>query len=80
MLPSKQACYVAYDGQEILKDSYDVLCYGNISWVQSHPSTRSVPPFAVAGGTTADGEPLYIGKKSTFFLNLNGYLTSNFYI
>lgn len=80
MLPSKQACYVAYDGQEILKDSYDVLCYGNISWVQSHPSTRSVPPFAVAGGTTADGEPLYIGKKSTYFLNLNGYSTSNFYI
>lgn len=63
VIPSRQECYVAFDGQEIPKENYDVLCHGNISWVQSHPSTRSVPPFAVSGGVTADGEPLYIGKQ-----------------
>lgn len=62
VIPSKQACYIAYGGQEILKDEIEVLCYGNVTWVKSHPSTRTVPPFSVSGGTTSEGEPLYIAR------------------
>lgn len=62
VLPSKQAAYVAYGGQEILKDEIEVLCYGNVSWVKQHASARAVPPFAVTGGNTSDGEPLYIAR------------------
>lgn len=61
VLPLNQAAYVAYGGQEILKDEFEVLCYGNVTWVKSQPSTRTVPPFSVTGGTTSEGEPLYIG-------------------
>lgn len=61
VLPSKRACYVCHGGNEILKENYDVLCHGNITWVRSYPTTRSVPPFAVAGGQCSNGEPLYIG-------------------
>lgn len=43
VIPSKQCAYVAWGGEEILKDEYEVLCYGNVMWVKSHPS--SVPPY-----------------------------------
>lgn len=61
-LPTKNACYVAYGGQEVFQNQFEVLCNGNISWVKSNPSTRSVPPFALSAGTTSAGEPLYIGR------------------
>lgn len=61
VLPSKEACYVSYDGEEILKENFDVLCHGNMAWVHCMPVTRSVPPFAVTAGLTAAGEPLYVG-------------------
>lgn len=62
MIPSRQECYVSYEGQEIAKENYDVLCDGNMTWVHCLPMTRAVPPFSVSGGITAAGEPLYIGK------------------
>lgn len=62
VLPSKNAAYVAYGGQEVFKDQFEVLCNGNISWVKTNPSTRSVPPFALVAGNTSQGEPLYIGR------------------
>lgn len=61
VLPAKKACYISYGGNEILKDQYDVLCHGSISWVPYNPSSRGVPPFAITGGGTADGEPLFVG-------------------
>lgn len=61
MIPSKQECYISYDGQEIPKENYEVLCNGNVTWVHCMPETRAVPPFALCGGISAAGEPLYIG-------------------
>lgn len=61
VIPSKRACYISYDGQEIPKENYEVLCNGNVSWVHCMPMTHSVPPFALCCGITAAGEPLYIG-------------------
>lgn len=62
VIPSKQAAYIAYGGQEVLKDEFELLCYGNVTWVRQHASARTVPPFAVTGGVTSEGEPLYIGR------------------
>lgn len=62
VIPSKQACYIAHGGHEIPKNSFEVLCHGNISWIPTNPMTRSVPPFALSAGKTSSGEPLYIGK------------------
>lgn len=70
VIPDKRAAYVAYGGQEVFVDNYDVLCHGSTVWVQVHPSSRAVPPFSVAGGQTSDGEPLYIGRA-----HHNGSLT-----
>lgn len=61
VIPTKQACYISYDGQEVPKESYDVLCNGNCTWEPCVPSTHTVPPFAVSAGITAAGEPLYVG-------------------
>lgn len=62
VIPSKQVAYVAYNGQEIPKHQYEVLCGGNTTWVSS--SHGNVPPNAVLGGRTSTGEPLYIGRTS----------------
>lgn len=62
VLPTKNACYVAYGGKEISKTQFEVLCYGHVSWVKANAASRTVPPFAVNGGHTSDREPLYIGR------------------
>lgn len=51
---------MSFDGQEIPKYSYEVLCNGNVQWVQS--SHGHVVPNAVPGGRTSSGETLYIGR------------------
>lgn len=61
VVPSQQACYISYDGLEIAKENYEVLCNGNVAWVHCMPGTRAVPPFALFCGITAAGEPLYVG-------------------
>lgn len=63
MIPSKRSAYVCYDGREISKDHYDVLCHGSPIWITVYASTRAVPPFSVQGGATKDGEALYIGNN-----------------
>lgn len=70
VIPSKGAAYVPHGGREIMKDQYEVLCHGTVNWVKVYPSTRAVPPFAVSGGQTSDGEPLYIGTIIDFILFL----------
>lgn len=60
VIPSKQVGYVCTNGQEIPKYNYEILCNGNVSWVPT--SYGSVPPNALAGGRTASGETLYVGR------------------
>ncbi|KAL7015574.1 hypothetical protein ACKWTF_016529 [Chironomus riparius] len=60
VLPSKNIAYVSYNGQEIPKHSYEVLCGGNTQWVPSSGGAHH--PNAVAGGHTTSGEPLFIGR------------------
>ncbi|CAO1428123.1 unnamed protein product [Diamesa hyperborea] len=60
VIPSKQIAYVSYDGQEIPKHTFEVLCHGNVQWV--HSSNGQVVYNAVPGGRTGSGEVLYIGR------------------
>jgi hypothetical protein len=56
---SHGVCYVAWGGGEHSKDSYEVLV-GNANWVQT--SGDNIPPNALPGGESEDGEPLFIGR------------------
>ncbi|KAG6444998.1 hypothetical protein O3G_MSEX003705 [Manduca sexta] len=60
VIPSKNACYIAYGGEEILKDQFEVLVPAMFSWQFS--TNGAVPPGAVEAGVTADGEKLYFGR------------------
>ncbi|XP_058065358.1 natterin-3-like [Anopheles bellator] len=60
VLGNKHMAYVGYHGKEIAKQSFDVLCDGNVSWVSS--GFGVVPPNAVLGGRTSSGEGLYVGR------------------
>lgn len=60
VIPSKNVAYVPYNGQEIQKHQFEVLCNGNVSWVPS--GHGQIPHNAVVGGNTASGETLYIGR------------------
>ncbi|CAG9764549.1 unnamed protein product [Ceutorhynchus assimilis] len=60
VMPEKNVAYVAYNGQEHAKDRYQVLCEQRFDWVPS--SGGHVPPGAVEGGRTSDGETLYVGR------------------
>ncbi|CAG4969987.1 unnamed protein product [Parnassius apollo] len=60
VIPSKNACYIAYGGEEILKDQFEVLVPAIFSWQFS--TNGAVPPGAVEAGVTADGEKLYFGR------------------
>jgi len=58
--PNKNVAYVCYNGMEIEKHQFEVLCNGNVSWIPS--GHGSVPHNAVVGGNTSSGETLYIGR------------------
>ncbi|KPJ13193.1 hypothetical protein RR48_06284 [Papilio machaon] len=60
VIPSKNACYIAYGGEEILKDQFEVLVPAMFSWQFS--TNGATPPGAVEAGVTADGEKLYFGR------------------
>lgn len=51
---------VGFEGQEVPKYNYEVLCNGNVQWV--HSGHGAVLPNAVPGGRTSSGEVLYIGR------------------
>lgn len=59
-IPGKNVAYVPYGGREHAKHQFDVLCYGNVSWIPSVGG--SIPMNAVSGGVTSGGEALYIGR------------------
>ncbi|CAG9857350.1 unnamed protein product [Phyllotreta striolata] len=60
VIPGKQIAYVAYNGAEIGVHQFQVLCEQQFEWVPS--SGGNIPPDAVEGGRTSDGEPLYVGR------------------
>lgn len=60
VIPGKNVAYVAYGGREHPKQQFDVLCFGNVSWIPSAGGT--IPMNAVSGGVTRDGEALYVGR------------------
>lgn len=59
-VPNHHVVYVPYDGEEHAKQQFEILCNGNVSWVDA--AYGSVPSNAVVGGKTMDGETLYIGR------------------
>lgn len=60
VMPSKQACYVSHDGQELLKHNFDYLVGEGFEWVGS--SSGHVPDNAVLAGNEPSGEPHYVGR------------------
>ncbi|KAJ6643770.1 hypothetical protein Bhyg_08735 [Pseudolycoriella hygida] len=60
VIPSKNVAYVSYNGVEVQKHQFEVLCNGNVSWVPS--GHGQIPHNAVVGGHTSSGETLYIGR------------------
>lgn len=60
VLPQKNAAYVAYGGEEVLVENFEVLCRKELVW--EHAAGGSVPQEAVIGGNTGDGEILYVGR------------------
>ncbi|XP_023245255.1 uncharacterized protein LOC106637623 isoform X2 [Copidosoma floridanum] len=58
--PTHAVCYVPFDGQEIPKQEYEILCNCNGTWTSV--SGSDIPPNAILGGTSESGEPLYIGR------------------
>ena len=60
VIPSKQIAYVCYDGHEIPKHNFEVLCHGNVQWVPA--CNGQISCNAVPCGRTECGEVLYIGR------------------
>ena len=60
VIPRKNYTAISYNGKEIQKQNFEVLCHGNVQWV--HSSNGQVVYNAVPGGRTENGEVLYIGR------------------
>lgn len=60
LIASHGTSYVPWGGQENPVSDYEVLCDFRGTWVAS--SGGSIPPNAVPGGQSEEGEPLYIGR------------------
>ncbi|XP_064466158.1 uncharacterized protein LOC135377570 [Ornithodoros turicata] len=63
IVPSHNVCYVSYEGREHPYHTCQVLVTMDDSpfgWVPD--SNGRLPPGAIQGGQTEDGEPLYIGR------------------
>uniref|UniRef100_A0A1L8DCM8 Uncharacterized protein n=1 Tax=Nyssomyia neivai TaxID=330878 RepID=A0A1L8DCM8_9DIPT len=60
VIPDKFVAFVAFGGEEHPKEDYEILRTGDFVW--EFAVNGEVPPGAVEGGQTADGEKLYIGR------------------
>ncbi|XP_058465942.1 uncharacterized protein LOC131439207 [Malaya genurostris] len=60
VIPQKNAAYLAHGGEETLLSSVEVLCQKELVW--DHATGGNIPPDAIVGGNTSDGEILYIGR------------------
>ncbi len=54
--------FFSWGGAEHPISEYEVLVGGSGNWVQT--SGDQIPPNAVPGGETEDGEPLFIGRAN----------------
>lgn len=59
-IPSKHKMYICWDGEEYLKDEFEVLSTSDACWVFS--SDGEIHPDAVCGGHTKTGEKLFVGR------------------
>lgn len=60
IIPSHKVAYVAYNGDEISKQSFEILVGGDFKWGRER--NGSVPPRAFQAGRTKQGETLFIGR------------------
>lgn len=60
LVASHGTAYVAWGGNENAVSDYEVLCDFSGRWVAC--SGGNIPPNALPGGQSEDGEPLYVGR------------------
>ncbi|KAK4879055.1 hypothetical protein RN001_007201 [Aquatica leii] len=60
IVPQRREAYVAHNGREHKVTTFDYLCQQTLQWVPS--ANGQVPPGAVPGGHTSNGETLYLGR------------------
>ncbi|XP_076172577.1 uncharacterized protein LOC143149258 [Ptiloglossa arizonensis] len=58
--PDHGVAYVCHNGVEHIKHDYEILMPAEFSWIRT--GHGHIPPNAVEGGRTIDGEMLYIGR------------------
>ncbi|XP_039955537.1 uncharacterized protein LOC120771548 isoform X1 [Bactrocera tryoni] len=59
-IPSRACAYVSYAGQEIQKESFEILVGEGYDWMPA--SNGMMPPGAIEAGRTDNGEVLYVGR------------------
>jgi hypothetical protein len=64
LLADHGVAYIPWGGEEHSKEAYEVLVIAEdaVSWVDGTGDT--IPENAIRGGTSADGEALYIGRAT----------------
>lgn len=60
ILPTKKVAYVSWGGEVHPKYEYDVLCNGEVQWVNS--CNGEIPAAGIEAGLTSKGEILYVGR------------------
>ena len=62
IIPNKKYAYACHNEHEISKQNFEFLCHESVKWVSS--SNGKLIGNELTGGTTLDGETLYIGRVS----------------
>ena len=60
VIPSKQECYVSFNGNEILKQNFEYLVGSGFKWVEC--SNGHIPEGAVVAGNDQSEEVHYVGR------------------
>lgn len=64
VVPAHNSAMIPHNGTEVwIRNNYYVFCGAKdeFQWLQTN-GEKSIPPGAVQGGVTKDGEPIYIGR------------------
>ncbi|KAL7027514.1 hypothetical protein ACKWTF_005469 [Chironomus riparius] len=64
LLSSTHRCHVPYDGHEFSLEISEVLFNNNNNYAWVASSNGNIPPNAVPGGQTSNGETLYVGRAT----------------
>lgn len=62
IIPNKKYAYACHNGQEISKRNFEFLDHESVKWMPS--SNGQLVGNELVGGTTFEGEKLYIGRGS----------------